>query len=357
MAYVGKPQVLRWYNSGLVEELILNQGPITKPEIAQITQLSLPTVNKIVEELVSAGVVVEDGIQNSSAVGRRAKTYVINGNVGSLLGVYFIDNKWIGIAYNMLGYEIAKSEYPCHLSSRLEELYTVIDDLKKSVPKVKAIGVGIPGAVLKNGRVESISVIPEFEGLFLAELLEEKYDVPAVVENDVKLMSVGYYSKKTENVDNILFIYIGSRIGAGLIINGQLYKGNNSFAGELGYMPLSKDGKAHKPSECCGGNLEEELTELKQINDPGAFYRLLGVTLSDCTTVINPEVIVLCSTEYDDIDAKLVESEMLKYLPSYCIPQIYFTKNCGYGFDGLLQMCREISQNECWLRDIVEEKG
>lgn len=356
MAYAGKPQVLRWYNSGLVEELILNQGPITKPEIAQITQLSLPTVNKIVEELVGNGVVIENGMQNSNSVGRRAKTYIINGNVGSLLSVYFIDNKWIGNAYNMLGYEIAKAEYPCHSQSKLTDLYTVIDELKSSAPKAKAIGVGIPGGVLKNGRVESIPAIPELKGVFLADLLEEKYSVPVVVENDVKLMTVGYYSKKTQNVDNILFIYIGSRIGAGLIINGQLYKGNNSFAGELGYMPLFKKNEEKAQAEY-GGNLEGRLTELKKKNDMESFYKLLGVTLSDCTTVINPEVIVLYSTEYEDIDTNIVEAEMLKYLPSYCIPQICFTTDYNYGFDGLLQMCREISQNECWLQDIVEEKG
>ena len=81
---------------------------------------------------------------------------------------------------------------------------------------------------MKNGDITGIPVMKEFEGVNLEKLLKCRYQLPVFVENDVKLMTVGCYKNKIHNWENMIFLYISSGIGAGIMINGQLYKGNTS---------------------------------------------------------------------------------------------------------------------------------
>ena len=80
MAAAGKPQVLKQYNTSMIQRLIMEKGPITKPELSHLTNLSLPTVNKIVDELVTEKIVMEDMIQTGAGAGIKAMAYVVNGN-------------------------------------------------------------------------------------------------------------------------------------------------------------------------------------------------------------------------------------------------------------------------------------
>jgi len=366
MAYAGQPQVLKWYNSDMIEQLILEKGPITKPELAQITNLSLPTVNKIVDALVTEGIVIEHATQSGSGAGRRAKTYVVDGSSGSLLIVYYLDGKWIGASVNILGSILSQMEIqtlPDQAADQMANIYELLDLLMDETEKVKAIGVGIPGVVLSGGEIVSIPSIPSFEGANLQNMLEEHYHLPVFVENDVKLMTIGYYTKNMKKLDNIVFFYIGSGIGAGIIINGQLYKGNSSFAGEFGYMP-SEGRLGENQTEHSRGSLEASLMTLRANlqKDPGntqdreEFYRNIGKALINCSTVVNPEAIVLFGNELDNYAVPFLRKEMGRYLPPHSIPDIKLTKNSSYGISGLIRLCLDGINRKCWLLEAVEGK-
>ena len=85
MQKAGQPQVLKWYNSSLIQQLILENGPVSKPDLVQLTKLSLPTVNKIVDELVEEGYAKESSVQNATGAGRKAKTYIVDGKFGTII--------------------------------------------------------------------------------------------------------------------------------------------------------------------------------------------------------------------------------------------------------------------------------
>ena len=112
MQKAGQPQVLKWYNSSLIQQLILENGPVSKPDLVQLTKLSLPTVNKIVDELVEEGYAKESSVQNATGAGRKAKTYIVDGKFGTIIIAYYLDGKWLGAATNILGeilYRIERS--------------------------------------------------------------------------------------------------------------------------------------------------------------------------------------------------------------------------------------------------------
>lgn len=366
MAHAGKPQVLKWYNSDMIGQLILEKGPISKPELAQLTNLSLPTVNKIVDSLVMDEVVIEYAMQTGNGAGRRAKTYVIDGSSGSLLVIYYLDGKWIGVSANILGRilnQIEKPAMPDRTQDPIDSIYNLLDVLMEKTEKVKAIGIGIPGVVLNSGEIFSIPSIPLFEGANLQKLLEERYHLPVFVENDVKLMTIGYYTKNMKKLDNIVFIYVGSGIGAGLIINGQLYKGNSSFAGEFGYMSSENDSCMDQP-KYGGGSFESRMMELREnlLKEPDneeyreAFYKQISKALINCSTVVNPEAIILYGDELDERAVPFMREEIARYLPQHSIPEIKLTKSSGYGISGLIRLCLDGINRKCWLLEAVEEK-
>ncbi|MDX5687249.1 hypothetical protein SIK51_09880 [Clostridioides difficile] len=88
---VGKPQTIKKVNEDLIKNIIKNEGPITKPEISSITELSLATVNKIVEQLALKNEVKVSGLSESTG-GRRAQLFEINANLEHIIAIYYYRN-------------------------------------------------------------------------------------------------------------------------------------------------------------------------------------------------------------------------------------------------------------------------
>jgi len=354
MEKAGQPRTLKKHNKNLIQKLIKEEGPITKPELSHLTKLSLPTVNKITDELVAEGYAVEDAIQKCPGAGRKARTYIINENFGTFAAVYYMGGKWLGYVVNITGtitYETQCEAIHAECGSQVETLLNLLELLLKQSSRSMGIGVGVPGIVRKDGRIEGIPLLPDFEGIYLAEIIKEHYGLPVCIENDVKLMTVGYRKLCLNDLDNIVFLYIGNGLGAGILLNGALYKGNCSFAGEFGYMP----------SGIKGENLEKCLTFFRtKIKENGEnqdykkqFCTEISKALVYCITVINPEAVVIYCDEIDEGSTKMIEKEIGKYIPQTCIPQVRHTSNPQIGIAGLIYLCQEgVAQKNCFM-DVV----
>jgi glucokinase len=116
----------------------------------------------------------------------------------------------------------------------LEDVYFVVDKLMGK--DVKAIGIGVPSVVdVELGIVYDVVHIPSWKEVHLKQILEEKYQVPVFVNNDANCFILGeYYFGKGKGVKNMVGLTIGTGLGAGIIINNQLYAGPNCGAGEFG---------------------------------------------------------------------------------------------------------------------------
>lgn len=334
---VGQPGLLKKVNEDTIRDLIYEKGPVSKPELTVLTKLSLPTVNKIVDSLEEKEIIRQQGLVGSSS-GRKAKVYVANEFAGNVIALYFWDNTFMATLLNMIGERAELLSVPVDIESResaLQSTYSAIDKLiAMSKAPVKAIGIGVPGVVKKDSTMFSIPSIPGWENMNLQKIIEEKYQIPTCVENDVKLTTIGYYHNFLEKkCDNMVYLYIGKGIGSGIIINRILYRGYSSFAGEFGHLSsLNPDN--HSSYVKTGGWFETAINE-----HPELLEDLLAVGIANYIATLNPEVIVIQSKKIEEEMLRRIVLKMEKYIPKDNFPEFIYSIRNDYGLDGIFKMC------------------
>jgi len=118
----------------------------------------------------------------------------------------------------------------------LNDIYSITDGLIES--DLTAIGIGVPSVVdVDNGIVYDVQYIPSWKEVHLKKIMEERYKVPVLVNNDANCFAIGeYYFGKGAGSENMIGLTIGTGLGAGVIINHRLFTGPNCGAGEFGMV-------------------------------------------------------------------------------------------------------------------------
>jgi len=132
----------------------------------------------------------------------------------------------------------------------LEQMEGLISQLLK--PQVKGIGIGVPSVVdMKKGIVYNVANIPSWKEVHLKDILEEKFKLPVFVNNDSNCFALGEHTCGLgKPFRNMLGVTLGTGVGAGVIINNELYSGSNTGAGEIGCLPYLE----HTYEYYCGSN-------------------------------------------------------------------------------------------------------
>jgi glucokinase len=241
----GKPTLIRDINRSMILETIEKEGPISRADISRLTGISSPTVSLVVEHFLKKGIVKEKGIGESSG-GRKPTLIELNSNGGFVVGIDLGGTNIKLVLIDLGGKIVKKVNGPTINSSsknkildRLEELiHSVIDESDADRDLILGIGIGVSGVADESGRV-SFAPALGWEDMPVRDLLREEFGIPVVVENDVNAATIGeklFGVGKT--VENFVFVAIGTGVGAGIIINGELYKGFANAAGEVGYLVM-----------------------------------------------------------------------------------------------------------------------
>lgn len=161
----------------------------------------------------------------------------------------------LGERYNIL----KKVSFPTALYTRPQRLLarivdTIINLLKAekiSRRQIKGIGIGIAGLVdTKRGLIHRLVNIPGWSGIKIKKLLEGALHIPTYADNDVNAMTLAELHKGAgKNVKNLVCVTLGTGVGGGIVIDGKLYRGSTSSAGEIGHIPINEKG----PRCNCGG--------------------------------------------------------------------------------------------------------
>lgn len=234
---------MRAINRSAVLEIIRRESPIARTTIAERLEISLPTVMRIVDELVKDGFVRAQGDTEWSGWRRRA-LLEFNTDGKIVLGVDMGASKIYGALANLGGSIIDEISIP-RRGRQDEESYTtlvsLIDSLlaspKLSGQPVQGIGVGVPGVTLhKEGIVKWANSL-NWRDFPLGSRLANRYGLPITVDNDVNLAALGeLWFGAGQNCQNMVTIAIGWGIGAGIIIDRSLYRGSREASGEVGDM-------------------------------------------------------------------------------------------------------------------------
>lgn len=319
-----KTSLVRNLNIQEIEKILKAKGKATKAEIAEATGLSLMSAGKIVNLMEDQGRLVVVGRLQTK--GRGSDIYAINPESVHMIGVFAIHHHFHGCVIDAVGKVIREESYEMEGNLRdlnlYEKLTQIIDELIETdgVTKdsVGMLGIGLPG-IIHNGTVQRVGRFAGFDGFSIATRLEQKYQTRVMVENDVNLMTMGYYRhlKLTEDkpADSLVLLHIGGGVGAGIMVGGKVIRGATNMAGEVAFLPLRCTEK-HKDSL-----LPLEDTILEQIRarktnpqDTVAREKLieaLAELLIGFIAVLNPEVVaindVISTEEKELLDQRIVE--------------------------------------------------
>jgi glucokinase len=234
---------MRDINRSAILEIIRRKGPISRTTIAESLDVSLPTVMRIVNSLIEEGFVRLHGSTEWSG-GRRRPLLEFNADSYVVLGVDMGGTKMYGAISNLGGDVVDEVNIARHGTSGEESfscLTTLIDTLlaspKLAGRRVRGIGVGAPGITLHKEGIVKWAYTLGWENFPLRARLAERYSLPITVDNDVNLAALGeLWFGAGQNAQNIVLVAIGTGIGAGIIIDGALYRGSHEASGEIGHM-------------------------------------------------------------------------------------------------------------------------
>lgn len=153
------------------------------------------------------------------------------------------------IAYSNSVPTRAEMGYEYTISNIKNVLYASIKETGITIDKIAGIGIGCPGQIdSDNGIVRLLPNVPGWVNVPLAKIMQDEFGIIAKVDNDVRVATLGeYHYGAGKGYKNLVCITVGTGIGSGIIINGQLVRGASMSAGEIGHMILKDNG-----GEICG---------------------------------------------------------------------------------------------------------
>jgi len=227
----------------IIKRLTLN-GVATIAELCKETDFSIPTVTKIVGELIDEGIVFEDG-KVGTAGGRRPSQYGINSKACFYLGVEVRRNSInIGIQdfnNNFVKHSENISYTLDNTRASLSSLCSIINQfvIDSGVLRDKIIGACINLSGRINSRKGFSYSYFFFEEKPLSEIIESQIHIKTFLENDTRAMAYGEYnSGLVQREKDVIFVNIGWGVGIGIICNGKLYYGKSGYSGEFGHSPV-----------------------------------------------------------------------------------------------------------------------
>lgn len=254
------------YKRKIKKELYFAEN-LSSSDLSSLTDKSLPLTIRVLNELLDEGEVVDTGYATSTG-GRRPQTYALRPDLMYVVSVamdQFITRiATINMKNEFVGEE-EKIELPLtNNPNALEQLTRhIAQHIKKSrIPKNKiaGIGIGMPGFVDVNKGINHSFLRPK-PGQTIISYIQSVIDLPVLIDNDSSLIALAELRLGAARMKkNVMVINIGWGVGLGMIVNGDLFRGENGFAGEFSHIPLFTNNKLCSCGKC--GCLETETSLL-----------------------------------------------------------------------------------------------
>ena len=221
-------------NSRIVRNLLKEGDTISISKIAEMAGLTYPTVLGLLKELADSGE-VKVSKEAKSTGGRPGVQYELNSDFQYALVIYFDDWELRGEVYDAKGNSTG-AVYVNRVSKEIgvSDIVQIVRRIKEEYPRLSAMALGIPGAVCET----DIVYLPKFpclQGKKLAEMIEDELQIKVFIENDINAVAFAE-SINMDNFAHIVYVDGDCCIGVGIVMQGELVKGNHGYAGELEYL-------------------------------------------------------------------------------------------------------------------------
>lgn len=311
---------------------ILRDGkPRTRSRLAELSGIARSTAALRIEELVEHGFVQEQsepiytgGRPSSRVVLLPSSRVVLAADIGAtharLALVDLLGRTLAETSTAVEGGDIPETV----MSWLLASSRSLAETVGISTDAIAAAGIGLAAPIeLATGRPIDPPIMPRWSGFDSQKWLRAHYDIPVLVEKDVNMMALGEYHERSPKADNLLFAKIATGIGAGIISGGQLHRGQQGTAGDIGHVPVNRGSDA--PCHCgnrgcleavasgpalasvlrqlgCVAHTSQDVVDFVRAGNLDAVQlvrqagRDLGEILATCVSLFNPTIIVVGGT-------------------------------------------------------------
>lgn len=245
-------------NRTRILEYIFRYAPVSRAAIAEETGITPATVTTTIAELISEQIVVDLGEveQNENTPGRKRVLIDLNFDYAYAIGIEFNEKHVSFCITNLKGkiideviFSTTYNEISNITEFIIENVETLMQKHNDIIEKVLGIGIGVPGKINNNNK-ELFSDSKVWK-CFFPEKIKERLRLPVIIDNNVKCMAIGMYLFKPEkSPESFSFFHLGIGMYCSNVINGELFKGENYIAGEIGHTIVKVDGRSCE----CGKN-------------------------------------------------------------------------------------------------------
>jgi predicted NBD/HSP70 family sugar kinase len=259
-------QLTRRSNERLVLRTIYEQGPISRADVARVTGLTRTTVSDVVEDFITDRLVIEAGPGRSTG-GKAPILLKVPADARHVVGVDVDRDRVNGAVVNLRGEVRARAtrDLSGHDgATALTELDALIADLVQAAgQRLVGIGVGTPGLVDAGTGTVLWAVGLDWRDVPLGERLRQLTGLPVVVVNDSQAAAMAEWAfGQHDALTAMIVVKVGEGIGAGVVIGGRLYPGDDSGAGEIGHTRVSD---ARGRCRCGGTGCLETVASLRAV--------------------------------------------------------------------------------------------
>ena len=241
----------------IIDLIRFTPGGISRVELARQIGLTRAAITAIINDLQEDGIVRE--VSGQQAGGRKPIDLEINPEVGFVVGVDMGATHVTLILADFSARVIQEMHMPLDINLGPQVCLSQVDsyllELAKSagmsLNKIRAVGVGVPGPIVAEaGMVSGPPIMPGWDGFPIRDTLQERWNCPVTLNNDAELGALGEWAYGAGRGErDLAYIKVGIGIGAGLLLDGHIYRGITGSAGEIGHITIEEKGP-----ECQCGN-------------------------------------------------------------------------------------------------------
>ena len=227
----------------------IRQGPATRAGLVRDLELGRSLVAQRVGQLLDLGLVDEGGLAPSTG-GRPSRELRFRAGAGSLLvaelGATELQVGLSDLGGRLLGQRVEQVDVAAGPDTTLARVEAIFDELLAAHPQAPAlwgVGLGLPGPVeFSQGRPVAPPIMPGWDAYPVRDRMAERYRVPAWIDNDVNVMALGELRAGiAQGERDMVYVKVGTGIGAGVISAGRLHRGAQGAAGDIGHVPVLDD--------------------------------------------------------------------------------------------------------------------
>lgn len=252
----GNAKLSKQINRSLILQNIRRYEPISRIDLVARTGLTSGTISNLTNEMLREGLLTTTGTEASTG-GRPRVLLEINSRACLALGVNIGGTKIVTVLTDLDGTVIERHETPLDRTwSTDRQISQIISAIEEVIPnhglreRLIGVGVGIPGLLDSAKGISVFAPNLGWRNMPIKDILEERLEIPVIIDNAVRVGALGErWWGAGQSAKNIVALYVGTGVGAGMILDGRLYRGSQEASGEIGHVVVAENG-----AKCSCGN-------------------------------------------------------------------------------------------------------